>query len=467
MDRKIEEMRAKFAQIFRREPEWEAHAPGRVNLIGEHTDYNGCPVLPMALERDFTALFSGREDGEIRIRNLDPSFPPRHFTAAREIPPYETGDWGNYCKAGVQAMTARAEGAAGPRAEEGIPGPEYRGMDVLLCGRIPPAAGLSSSSALVVVSGLMYCTVNGLNVPYPELAGILAEGEQYVGTKGGGMDQAASLLSEKGKALKIDFHPFGYRTVDIPAGCTVIVADTLVQAPKTRETMDKYNLRTIECALGVELLARAFSRAVTSRGEPAGKVNLRLLGDITEENLGMPWDDIWNIIEEALHEGPYSVSEVAAALPMPAEKVKERFFIRKDGSLLPEPEQGLKIRSRVIHILKERERVEESAEALEQGDLVRFGELMDDSHASCRDLYEISCPELDRLASDLRAAGALGARLTGAGFGGCAVGLARDDKAEEIIAGVKKRYYCDYLGSEERAAVFPCKPGPGARVNRL
>jgi N-acetylgalactosamine kinase len=449
-------MRSRFIREFGRKPEWEAHAPGRVNLIGEHTDYNGCPVLPMALERDFTAHFSSRDDGKIRFHNLDPLFPPRIFETAGEIKPYETGDWGNYCKAGVQAMTARAERAGGSG-----PGQRYRGMDVLLSGRIPPAAGLSSSSALVVISALMFNAVNGIVVPFPELAGILAEGEQYVGTKGGGMDQAASLLSEEGKALKIDFYPFGYRTVDMPGDCTVIVADTLVQAPKTRETMDKYNLRTIECALGVELLNRAFAERAHSMQR------LRLLGDITEENLGMHWDGIWKVINETLHPNPYSVSELAAELATPAAKIREEFFARKDGSMLPEPEEGLKIRSRVTHILEERVRVEASAAALEKGDLVRFGELMVDSHRSCRDLYEISCPELDRLASDLRASGALGARLTGAGFGGCAIGLTRDRDAEEIIEEVKKRYYRDYLGAEERAAVFPCKPGSGARVSRL
>jgi galactokinase len=194
---------------------------------------------------------------------------------------------------------------------------------------------------------------------------------------------------------------------------------------------------------------------------------LRLLGDITEENLGMHWDGIWKVINETLHPNPYSVSELAAELATPAAKIREEFFARKDGSMLPEPEEGLKIRSRVTHILEERVRVEASAAALEKGDLVRFGELMVDSHRSCRDLYEISCPELDRLASDLRASGALGARLTGAGFGGCAIGLTRDRDAEEIIEEVKKRYYRDYLGAEERAAVFPCKPGSGARVSRL
>lgn len=438
-------LREEFIRIFRREPEWEAHAPGRINLIGEHTDYNGCPVLPMALDRDFTALFSSRDDMEIRFHNLDPSFPPRIFETAGKISPYETGDWGNYCKAGVQAMIDRGT----------------RGMDVLLRGRIPPAAGLSSSSALVVISALMFNAVNGIEVPFPELAGILAAGEQYVGTKGGGMDQAASLLSEKGRALKIDFSPFGYRTVDMPGDCTVIVADTLVQAPKTRETMDKYNLRTVECALGVKLLARTFAEILHIRP------HLRLLGDITEENLGMHWDNIWKVINETLHPDPYSVSEVADELLTPAVKIREEFFVRKDGSMLPEPEEGLKIRNRVTHILEERDRVEASASALEKGDLVRFGELMVDSHRSCRDLYEISCAELDRISADLMASGVLGARLTGAGFGGCAIGLTRDRDAGEIIEEVKKRYYRDYLGAEERAAVFPCKPGSGARVSRL
>jgi N-acetylgalactosamine kinase len=331
-------------------------------------------------------------------------------------------------------------------------------------GTVPPAAGLSSSSALVVLTALMFTAANSLEIPFETLAQLLAEGEKYVGTQGGGMDQAASLLSTPGKAIKIDFDPFDVRDVRMPPGFTVVVADSTVKAAKSGDAMDRYNLRTIECSLGVALLKRSLE-------ERSGRtVEFELLGDFTPENLGMDREEILDYVEKTLTLPSYGLDDIAGFLGRKSSEVEAEFSRRRDGSILSEPEGGYKIRQRVLHVLTEWKRVEDSVTALAAGDSERFGELMTRSHESCRDLYEISCVELEALTSAARQAGALGSRLTGAGFGGCTVSLVRDDAAERFMDEVFRRYYREYLENsdvEREEVIFPCKPGGGAGTEPL
>ncbi|MFP4562885.1 MAG: galactokinase [Spirochaetia bacterium] len=445
----------RYIRRFDEKPQFLGRAPGRVNLIGEHTDYNGCPVLPMALERDFKAVFSPAPGGRVILSNTDPGFPDREFEISRRIDPYSGGDWGNYCKAGVQAVIDYLRDR--PKASDSVS--NLSGFRAVIRGTIPPAAGLSSSSALVVLTALMFTAANSLEIPFEILAQLLAEGERYVGTQGGGMDQASSLLSSPGKAIKIDFNPFTVRDVEMPEGFTVVVADSMVKAAKTGDAMDRYNLRTIECRLGVALLAKSLEETL------GGTSGLRQLGDLTPENLGMGREEILDYVEKTLTLPSYSLKGIAGLLRVEPSDVEAEFSRRRDGSVLPEPERGYKIRQRVLHVLTEWKRVEDSVTVLEGGGTGRFGELMNRSHESCRDLYEISCPELEALTSAAREAGALGSRLTGAGFGGCTVSLVGDDAAEKFMDEVFQRYYREYLDEsdvERGEVIFPCKPGGGA-----
>ena len=182
-----------------------ARAPGRVNLIGEHTDYNGLPVFPMAVDRDIAAVFSPRKDRQIILANTDPGFSERSFEVQESIPPSSTGDWGNYCKAAVQGLLDYYR-------QKHRKADRFCGFEATYDGDIPVAAGMSSSSALVVLSALLFLASNDLDLYTTpsrrlELADLLARAEHYVGTQGGGMDQAISLMGRSGHAVKIDFFP--------------------------------------------------------------------------------------------------------------------------------------------------------------------------------------------------------------------------------------------------------------------
>ena len=168
-------------------------APGRVNLVGEHIDYCGLPVLPMAIQRSVRIAFHPRADREIRLTNRDARFPPSAFTVNAEIPPAPAGDWSNYPRAAAHALVQRF--------------PNLRGVDAQVDSDLPVAAGLSSSSALVVATALALLHANRASVPLLELMDLLARGERYVGTAGGGMDQAIILGAQAGCASRIDSHP--------------------------------------------------------------------------------------------------------------------------------------------------------------------------------------------------------------------------------------------------------------------
>ncbi|MBN1835879.1 MAG: galactokinase [Spirochaetales bacterium] len=441
-----------------------ARAPGRINLIGEHTDYNGLPVLPMAIDRDIAALFLPRHDGRIRLANTDSGFPERTFALEHSIAPSLPGDWANYCKAAVQGLQDALAGGGGIGGGAGGGGADaggFAGFDAVIDGNIPAAAGMSSSSALVVLSALMFLTANGLEIDRLQLAELLAEAEKYVGTQGGGMDQAISLMGRPGCALKIDFFPLRAEAVPLPGGCRFVVANSLVRADKGAGAQDLYNRRPIECRLAVALLRESLARH-TGREAPLAR-----LGDLKPDRLGLPQAEIDALAAATLHPRPYGLAEIAEALQLSPEETARTYCRRRDGSIFPEPAEGFKLHARFRHVTEEGLRVEEAARALRAGEIERFGRLMNDSHASCRDLYEISCPELDRLVEIAREGGALGARLTGAGFGGCTVCLVRDETLPSFLAAVEANYYRGFLGRPEEPLediLFPCRAAAGAQI---
>jgi galactokinase len=344
-------------------------APGRVNLIGEHTDYNGLPVFPMAVQRRFRILFRRRRDSLVRAATID-GYAERSFEVAGEIEPYEQGDWGNYMKASARIL-ARRYGS-------------LRGVDMLLHSDIPVAAGLSSSSALVVGSGLALLAANRIEAPFEELIELFPEGERYVGTRGGAMDHAVCLAGQAGHALKIDFSPFAIHPTPVPTDWRFLIGHSLVRAEKSGEVKEQYNERRESCR-------RAFQQ------------------------------------------------------PQPP---------------LSELEQR-----RYRHVMSEAERVERAREAMCDGDIDLFGRLMNQSHVSMRDDFEISHPEVDALVEAFRTAGALGARLTGAGFGGCVVALCHREATQRVLNAVGSTFYA----ARPARLNFPeflleAEPSAGARV---
>ncbi len=424
-------------------------APGRVNLIGEHTDYNGLPVMPMAIDYDILVAFSPREDKLVKIVN--PEFPDREFELAGKIERYASGDWGNYVVAGVQGII----NSVGRKKVT-------RGFNACFYGVLPTSAGLSSSSSLVVATGMTTLRVAGLEMEPVELAGVMARAEQYTGIDCGEMDQAVSLLGEKDMALKIDFFPLRVQTSPLPPDYTVVVANSMVEAAKTLNAKIAYNTRHTVCKLATALLCRRLE---------LDSAKIRRLGDIFYE-LGQ--EQLLTELKKHFKWHGYSRLELAAELGITLEEFEQRFGCSVDGETIPEPDCGYKLLARARHVVTETGRVEQALEALRNGDGQWFGRLMNESYYSCRDNYEISHPAIDDLVAIAREAGAAGSRLTGAGFGGCTVSLVADHKLEGFMAEVRQRYFEDaihaypeaHLRYREKSAspLLALKPSCGARM---
>jgi galactokinase len=376
-------------------------APGRVNLIGEHIDYCGLPVFPMALRRSVHVAFQPRADRETRLVNRDPRFAPSVFAVNENIPPAPAGDWGNYARAAAQALAQRF--------------PDLRGVDALVDSDLPIAAGLSSSSALLVSMALAIMHANGVTLEPLELMELLARGERYVGTAGGGMDQAIILGARTGCASRIDFHPLRLTPTAVPADWQFIVAWSLVHAEKSGAVRRAYNERTRQCDEARRLVAARLGQRE----------------DIT-----------------------YPALLAAASVEQ---------LLEVAGATL----SGVLWR-RFRHVVTEGTRVREAEAAMAALDLAAFGQLLDASHQSLRDDCEVSRPELDRLVELAREAGAAGARLTGAGFGGSIVALCRAERAPQVMAALEERFYAPRgaaaaAGDVERY-LFTAEPSPGAEV---
>jgi N-acetylgalactosamine kinase len=399
-------------------------APGRVNLIGEHTDYNGYPVLPMAIEREILAAWAPAKDDTVRIANLNPRFPVRTYQARLPLEPFPQGDWGNYAKAAVHGLL-----------EERIVSAPAKGFQALYTGNIPDSAGLSSSAALVVATGLVFLAINGKTCEPLALADLLSRAERYVGTEGGGMDQAASLLAEPGKALKIDFFPLRVKSVSLPGGYAFVISHSLVKASKSAEARAQYNLRVVECRLACALAAQALTQRTGIALHP------KRLSDLAPERLSLTAEETDRFVHGALGENPWSLSEIAKKFGKSVKQISDSFSRLQGGSTVPEPASGYKLWKRYRHVTSEARRVEQAERELEEGDAEAFGNLMNASHASCRDDYEVSCPELEALVAIARDHGALGARLTGAGFGGATVSLVPEDRAGQLMHALLVEYY--------------------------
>ena len=194
---------------------------------------------------------------------------------------------------------------------------------------------------------------------------------------------------------------------------------------------------------------------------------INFLGDLAEEKLGIPEREIREIADAAFHEDPYSLKEVAALLDRSPVEIAAAFCLRRNGSIFPEPPGGFKLFQRYRHVIDEGRRVERALLAMRKSDLQGLGDLMNDSHRSCRDLYEISCPELDTLVDIARGAGAIGSRLTGAGFGGCAISMLRTNDMERFTERVIEKYYRAHLRLDRKdysSILFACQPANGAEV---
>jgi galactokinase len=356
-------LRDSFRRLYGREPRLFC-APGRVNLIGEHTDYNEGFVFPMAADRKTYVASAARDDSLIRVHSSN--FSERaEFDLEEEPKPGQPG-WLSY-----------VEGVARVLAEKGY---GLRGADIEISSEVPMGAGLSSSAALEVSVGFALLTLAGAKVDLMELAlSAQAAEHRFVGTACGLMDQLTSAFGVSNHAMLIDCRSLERELVvmNIPE-TSVVICDTGV---KHELATSAYNERRHECEQGVRILQQQ-------------NLAIRSLRDLS-------------FAEFEVHE-----------------------------HLLPEP-----VRRRCRHVISENDRTLNAVAALKRGDADRLGELMNRSHESLRDDYEVSCRELDLMVGLARQQdGVNGARMMGGGFGGSTVNLVRRDSFNDFHGAVSAGY---------------------------
>jgi galactokinase len=338
-------------------------APGRVNLIGEHTDYNDGYVFPIAIDRSVLVAASPRQDRVVRLWAVD--FDAQVRFSLDSIAHDAKNKWSNYQR-----------GVAVVLQEQGF---DLCGLDIAMSSNVPIAAGLSSSAAIEVGTAVTWQALCGFDMDRPSLALACQRAENsFVGVNCGIMDQFISALGQEGAALLIDCRTLEHRAVALPMGLSVVIMDTKVQ----RGLADSaYNTRRSECEEGVRLLG-------------AHLPEIEALRDVSID----------------------AFERYADALP--------------DN-----------VRRRCRHVIGENERVLEGIEALSREDAAAFGRLMDASHISLRDDYKVSCVELDAMVEAAwQAPGVVGARMTGGGFGGCAVALVESANSAAFVDQVAAAY---------------------------
>ena len=378
-----------FVRHFATQPTHVAIGPGRVNLIGEHTDYNDGFVLPVALKRDVRIVMRARPDNHVRLYSLEYD---EWFEFDLDKLAYNDQIlWSNY-----------VQGIAWSLQESGL---TLTGIDGLISGNVPRGSGLSSSAALEVAAAKAFLTASGQPdaLPGPQLAKAAQRAEnQFVGVNSGIMDQFISVLGVENHALFIDCRSLDYQLVPFPENGALVIGNT-----KASRTLagSAYNQRRQECETGVTLLQSVLP-------------DIRALRDVSSAQL----------------------EEHKALLPVIVYR-------------------------RCRHVVGENERVLQTVAALARNDLVEVGRLMNASHDSLRDDYEVSSSALDVMVEAMRSApGCYGARLTGAGFGGCAVALV-EPSAQQTIADIIYEKYPKVTNIWPE--VYTTRASAGARVEML
>ena len=364
---KTEELKHAFYTTFGEEADALFFSPGRINLIGEHTDYNGGHVFPAAITLGTYGAAKKRSDRTLRFYSANFEEAGIIEVSLDHLTFDKADSWTNYAKGGLKFLQE-----AGHRIDSG--------MDVFIYGNIPNGSGLSSSASLELLIGIIAEELFDLEVTRLDLVKIGKQTENdFIGVNSGIMDQFAIGMGADNKAIYLDTNTLDYDLVPLDLGDNVIV---IMNTNKRRELADsKYNERRSECE--------------TALSELQTKLAIKTLGDFDLET----FDEYSYLIKE---------------------------------------ENRIK---RARHAVSENQRTLEARKALEAGNLERFGRLMNASHVSLEHDYEVTGLELDTLVHTAwQQEGVLGARMTGAGFGGCGIAIVKKDKVEDFKTAVGKRY---------------------------
>ena len=428
------QVREQFLKHFGATPTY-LRTPGRINLIGEHTDYNGGFVLPVALDRDVLFGVRPRSDAMVRVRNVEAGFPPFSFELADEIPAAPQGDWSNYFRGAGQEIYRRFGRHA-----------TLRGMDVLVSAAapfgVPRGSGLSSSTALTVNAALALVTLNEIDISRPDLAHLCSEAEWYVGTRGGMMDQFSALLCRRDHALFLDCRPspggvYAFDHIPVPDSIQIVLLDSGVHHQNVR---GEFNQRVAECKIGVRLLQQRY---------PA----IARLRDVTPGTLGIDEADFWPVIENAWPSSATSAELVHRGLD--SDWLQDLIADHRLST-----DAIFRVLPRCRHVLAENARVQAGIEALRKGQVETFGRLMLAAHSSMSNDYGASCVEADTLVEIVSGQpGVLGARITGAGWGGGIVALVERGCAKAWTGYVREAYR-NAVGLD--CEILICRPGDGA-----
>lgn len=384
-----EKINSKFEEIFGKEGEIKTYfAPGRVNLIGEHTDYNGGHVFPCALTMGTYAVARKRNDNKLRLYSMNFEKLGVLESTIDELKYEKEENWINYPKSMIWAMK-----------DEGFN--IDTGFDIVYYGTIPNGAGLSSSASIEVLTGFVLKDLFNLDVNMVKLALLGQKAEnKYVGVNCGIMDQFVIANGKKNCAIFLDTANLEYEYAPVELKEEKIV---IMNTNKKRGLGDsKYNERRAECEEALKELQT--------------KLNIKSLGELTE-----------------------------------AEFEKNKYLIKDENR-----------KKRAKHAVYENQRTIKAVEALRANKIDELGKLMIASHNSLRDDYEVTGKELDTLVNEsLKQDGVIGARMTGAGFGGCAVSIVKNNMVENFIKNVGKAYK-DKIGYE--ASFYAVEIGDGPRI---
>ncbi|KAF8821209.1 GHMP kinase, N-terminal domain-containing protein, partial [Cardiosporidium cionae] len=450
-------------------------------MIGEHIDYNSYTVLPICISRSiYFAINAEPYDGPaVTIHNVDSkNFPSVTFEKISDIKIASPHIWTNYIVAGLigfceYKMSNRDFSAVGTVyksfTNENM---EYwnnsissvsRNIRILVDGDIPKAVGLSSSSALVVSSTLAFTIIGNFPVSRPELAEVCARSERHVGTAGGGMDQAAMCLSVAGCGQHISFKPIKAVSVSLPRGARVVVANSMVESEKARSAATHFNRRVFECKVAAYILTKALCPDCDIIPKDMDKLDL---GSV-QASSGLSLEDLSAAVDKHLSRADYEKDQILLALG------NERLDSLLKGRVGPgvwSTQSGFKLWSRAKHVYTEAARVLKFVEVCANTSVYDeekakiLGKLMNESDYSCNDLYECGSPELKTLTSAARSFGALGSRLTGAGWGGFTVSLVSDETAANSLIEKLQKGYAPFKSMSEKELneqLFMAEPAGG------